>query len=83
MQHEPPGESVSKRKIDAIYELREAAEKKGRDEEKLSEDPTPAQRDKLLDSMLEVEHKTVTAITACHECGQEHQPGEPHQTALH
>ena len=72
------GNGVSSRKIDAIYELREAAEKKGHDERVLADEPTPEHRDQLLDSMLELEHKTVKALTACHECGHEYGSHEPH-----
>ncbi len=70
--------SASKRKIDAIYELREAAEQKGRRENILADHPSQDHRDQLLDSLLEVEEKTDKAISACHECGHEHEPDAPH-----
>ena len=70
--------SPSKEKIDAIYELREAAEKKALDEKALSEEPSARNRDKLLASRLDLEHKTMTAIEVCHDCGHEHRPGEAH-----
>jgi hypothetical protein len=71
-------QSASKQKIDAIYDLRKAAERKGRIEHALSGQPSPERRTQLLESMLELEDKTATAIASCHECGHEHDPGEPH-----
>jgi len=70
--------SASKRKIDAIYELREAAEKKGRQEKILADHPSQDHRDQLLDSLLDLEAKTSEAIGACHECGHQHEPDAPH-----
>jgi len=68
----------SKHKIDAIYELRDAAEKKALAEKALDENPTPRNRDLLLDRQVELEAKTMTAIERCHECGHEHGPDEVH-----
>jgi hypothetical protein len=70
--------SKSEQKIDAIFELRTAAEEKALAEKAVTEDPTPENRDKLLDRQLELEKKTVTAIDVCHECGHEHLPETPH-----
>jgi hypothetical protein len=75
-------EDASKQKIDAIFELRKAAEQKGRREKELVENPTPQQRDRLLDSMLTLEAKTAKAIAACHECGHAHEPGGAHGPGL-
>jgi hypothetical protein len=69
---------ISKQKIDAIYELREAAEEKALAEKSVDEDPSPAKRDKLLETRLTLEEKTVAAISVCHACGQEHAPGTAH-----
>jgi len=82
MGKNPKKASASTRKIDAIFDLRMAAENKGRNERALAEQPSPEGRQKLLDSMLEVEEKTATAIAACHECGQDHAPSEPHASSI-
>jgi hypothetical protein len=72
--------SESVNKVDAIYELRKAAEKKGRIEQRLQAEPTPDKRDALLDAKLELEQKTVQAIDACHECGHAHAADGPHES---
>lgn len=69
----------SKSKIDAIYELREAAEEKARAEREVDAVPSPEKKDRLLETQLTLEEKTVAAIEACHECGHEHAPGEDHR----
>lgn len=63
---------ISKKKIDAIYELREAAERKALAEKNLDEHPSPQSRDELLDTQIVLEDKTMTAIEICHDCGEEH-----------
>jgi hypothetical protein len=70
--------SSSKKKIDAIYELREAAEAKALAEKEAVDHPSPENRDELLDKKLDLEDKTVAAIAVCHECGGEHGPQAPH-----
>jgi hypothetical protein len=69
---------LSRNKIDAIYELRAAAEEKARAEARLSDLHTPPARDVLLDAQLELEEKTLRAIEVCHDCGHEHAPGSAH-----
>lgn len=69
----------SKHKIDAIYELREAAEEKARAETEVDVAPSPEKKDRLLETQLTLEEKTVAAITACHECGHEHAAGADHR----
>ena len=69
---------TSKTKIDAIYDWRDAAEKKALAEKALAERPTKEQRDELLDAKLALEKKTLAAIEVCHECGHEHEHGMPH-----
>lgn len=69
---------TTKKKIEAIYELRKAAEKKALAEKKLEDRPTQKQRDELLDATLDLERKTVDAIEVCHECGHEHARGTSH-----
>jgi hypothetical protein len=71
----------SKRKIDAIYDLRRTAEEKARAEHAAAAFPSPEQRTRLLDAQLELEAKTLEAIEICHECGHEHAPGGPHIVA--
>jgi hypothetical protein len=68
----------SKNKVDAIYALREAAEKKALAEKELAEDPRAEKRDRLLEARLALEEKTMTAIEVCHECGHQHAHGQPH-----
>lgn len=70
--------SSSQKKIAAIYELRDAAEKKALAEKAVDENPTPQNRDHLLDRQIDLEAKTMTAIERCHECGHPHEPGTPH-----
>jgi hypothetical protein len=70
--------SDSKSKIDAIYELREAAEEKALAEKAVDDDPSWENRDALLDKQAKLEAKTVSAISVCHECGHEHLPDAPH-----
>lgn len=65
-------------KIEAIYALREAAEQKGAAEATLQRETSPAARDALLDAQVRLESKTLAAIEACHQCGHEHAPDEPH-----
>jgi hypothetical protein len=69
----------SRKKIDAIYEVREAAEEKARAERVLAEDPSDGdKRDRLLDAQMALEEKTVVAVEICHECGHAHERGEAH-----
>jgi len=68
----------SEKKIEAIYELRDAAEEKAHAEHAFANQPTAEQRDALLDAQMNLEEKTFGAIVACHECGHEHGPDEPH-----
>jgi hypothetical protein len=69
---------TSRRKVEAIYELRKAAEKKALAERNLVENPTPQNRAKLLETQSALETKTMDAIDVCHECGHEHDAGSPH-----
>jgi hypothetical protein len=69
----------SKDKIEAIYELRRAAEEKARAEGELRYAPSPETRDALLDAQLTLEEKTLYAIDVCHECGDHHPLGQAHR----
>jgi hypothetical protein len=70
--------SDTKDKIDAIFELRDAAEEKALAEKAVDDDPCWQNRDDLLDKQLKLNSKTTTAIRACHECGREHLPNASH-----
>ena len=65
-------------KIQAVYELREAAEEHGRIEAALGDRADYAARRRLLDSRLTLEAKTQHAIEVCHYCGLAHLEDEPH-----
>ncbi len=66
-------------KISAIYDLRDAVEKKVRAEVAVDATPGSAEaRDVLLDSTLEVEAKTQHAIEVCHACGGHHEHDAEH-----
>jgi hypothetical protein len=51
--------------VQAVYELREAAVEHGKVLAALEAAPTPANRDALLESQLDLERKTVTAVDEC------------------
>jgi len=68
----------SQQKLEAIYELRNAVEEKTRAELAVERNPTPARRDALLKATLNLEERTQAAIEACHYCGRQHLPDEPH-----
>jgi hypothetical protein len=70
--------SDSESKIDAIYDLRQAAEEKALAEKAVDDDPSWENRDILLEKQSKLEAKTVSAIALCHECGHEHLPDAPH-----
>lgn len=72
---------MQQNKIEAIYALRDAAEKSGSAATRLDEHPSPAARDALLAARLQLEAKTQDAIEACHECGHIHGDGDPHGAA--
>ena len=61
-----------KDKVEAVYELRAAAENHGRVQAQLEREPSARMRDAALDAQLAVEEKTAQAIEACHHCGLAH-----------
>ncbi|MFN2461389.1 MAG: hypothetical protein ABR591_11980 [Candidatus Velthaea sp.] len=65
-------------KVEAIYKLREAAERKARAEHIAERDSSPTAKHALLDAKLTLEAKTQDAIEACHECEHEHGGDQPH-----
>ena len=71
-------ESKQPDKVEAIFQLREAAEKKANAERDLDKAPSRNQQMAFLDAKLELDEKTQVAIEACHECGHEHGPQDPH-----
>jgi hypothetical protein len=70
--------TTSRKKIDAIYDLRRAAESKALAEKALEERPDGERRDALLSAQMKLEKKTVEAIEVCHECGHPRDPGHQH-----
>ncbi len=68
----------AKNKVDAIFELRDAAEEKAHAERDLAEAPSPQRRDALLEAQMTLAEKTHDAIEVCHECGGEHGTDQPH-----
>lgn len=70
---------MPKNKLQAVYELREAAEEHGRIEQQIETDRSPANIDRLLDAKERLELKTVEAISACEHCGLTHCGDESHQ----
>jgi hypothetical protein len=69
---------TSKRKIDAIYELRKAAEDKALAEKALEDRPIAQRRDRLIEARIKLEEKTAAAIDICHECERPHAASEAH-----
>lgn len=70
----------SKNKVEAIYELRTAAEEKALAEQDFHLEPSSGNRAAFLEAQMTLEEKTVTAIDVCHECGHEHSDTEQHRT---
>ena len=70
---------MAKNKIDAVYELRAAAEEHGRAEKMIETDRSPENIDRLVDAKEVMEIKTIEAIEACHECGEYHCSDESHK----
>ncbi|MDQ2680316.1 MAG: hypothetical protein M3Y21_04740 [Candidatus Eremiobacteraeota bacterium] len=61
-----------KNKVDAVFELREAAQAVGRAEVRVEQAATLEHVDALLDAKLLVEEKTSQAIESCAHCGLQH-----------
>lgn len=61
-----------KNKVEAVYELREAAEAHGRAEAQLDAHRSPDAVDALLDAKELLEIKTVEAIQSCEHCAEAH-----------
>ncbi|HXB83422.1 MAG TPA: hypothetical protein VNU22_08770 [Candidatus Acidoferrum sp.] len=70
---------TSRKKIDAIYELRTAAENKALAEKALEDEPVAERRDQLLRAQIKLEEKTMEAIEVCHDCGGTHSSDEAHE----
>ena len=65
-----------KPKVEAIFELREAAEAHARADVALEQTPSPVKKDRLLDAKLALEEATQDAIEACEHCALPHAKGE-------
>lgn len=59
-------------KVEAVYQLREAAEAHGRAEALLETERSAETVDALLEAKEKLEEKTVEAIEACEHCAQAH-----------
>ena len=66
-------------KVEAIYDLREAVERKVRAEVEVERTDNTQARAELLDAALAVESKTQDAIEVCHSCDRPHTSDEPHE----
>lgn len=73
---------TSRKKIDAIYELRAAAENKAVAERALEDEPVAERRDELLHAQIKLEEKTIEAIEVCHDCGRAHSSDEAHEKSI-
>lgn len=65
-------------KVEAVYQLREAAEAHGRAEAEVDLERSPENVDALLEAKELLEVKTVEAIEACEHCAQAHCEDETH-----
>ena len=68
------------RKLEAIYELREAAQEYGRVLDQIGEREDADSRDQRIAAMERVEESTARAIEACEYCGRPHTDEEPPHT---
>lgn len=59
-------------KVEAVYQLREAAEAHGRAEALLETERSAETVDALLEAKEKLEEKTVEAIESCEHCGEPH-----------
>ncbi|GAC1307942.1 MAG: hypothetical protein NVSMB19_20910 [Vulcanimicrobiaceae bacterium] len=64
-----------KDKVEAIFELRAAAESKARAEIAAHERPTAIRLAALQSAIVDVERRTIVAIEACQKCGHDHTEG--------
>ncbi len=69
-----------KAKVEAIFELREAAEAHARAEVAVEQAPTPGKKDDLHDAKMALEEATQDAIDACEHCALPHAKSEPCKT---
>ena len=71
---------TSKRKIDAIYELRKAAEGKALAEKELEADPGAERRDRLLDAQINSKRKRLKRSKPATNAARPIRPMRPHET---
>ncbi len=70
-----------KDKVDAIYDLREAAEEHGLAIADLTRNPAdPDAKDAVLEARSKLEAATAEAIDSCHHCGEAHATAD-HESA--
>jgi hypothetical protein len=69
--------------VDAIFTLRAAAEKKGRIERDVDADPTPANRDLLLEAQIELERATIAALETYEPTDREETPVRARSNVVH
>ncbi|MDQ6929656.1 MAG: hypothetical protein M3126_03185 [Candidatus Eremiobacteraeota bacterium] len=72
---------MTKNKVEAVYELREAAEEHGKAEAMIDTERSAKNIDRLLDAKERLEVKTIEAIQACEHCGEGHCDDISHQKA--
>lgn len=66
-----------KPKVEAIFDLRAAAEAHARAEVAVEQAPTPAKKDQLLDAKVALGEATQDAIEACEHCSLPHAKNDP------
>jgi hypothetical protein len=66
-----------KQKVEAIFDLREAAEAHALARLAVDQAPSPARKDALLDAKLTLEEATQDAIDACEYCSLPHAKNSP------
>jgi hypothetical protein len=66
-----------KQKVEAIFDLREAAEAHALARLAVDQFPTPSRKDDLLEAKLTLEEATQDAIDACEHCALPHAKDAP------
>jgi hypothetical protein len=75
MQHDPVPD-----KLRAIYRLRVAVERKVRAGQTLWEAPSASHRDALLKAIIDMDARTIDAISTCLDCEHDPERARPHLT---
>ena len=66
-----------KQKVEAIYDLREAAEAHALARLAVDQFPSPSRKDELLEAKLNLEEATQDAIESCEHCSLSHAKSTP------